>query len=135
MWCQSSEHLLAAEQSLATLDYTSLEHADLSMEATWTVTREGAGHGIALWFDAVLAPGVEFSNAPGQPEMIYGQAFFPWPQPVDLHTGDTVSVVLWANLLKDDYAWTWKTSVRSSAEPGCFVASFEQSTLFARLGS
>ena len=126
----TAEHLLTAEQLLATLDYTTLEHADLSMEATWTATREGAGHGIAMWFDAVLAPGVEFSNAPGQPEMIYGQAFFPWPHPVGLRTGDTISIVLWATLLKDDYAWTWKTSVRSAAEPGRVMAEFEQSTLF-----
>ena len=126
----AADQLLTSATLLATLDYTSLEQSDFVLEATMTATRDGAGHGIAVWFDAILAPGVEFSSAPGQPEMIYGQAFFPWPHPVDLHPGDIVSAVLWATLLKDDYAWTWKTSVRSAAEPGRVVAEFEQSTLF-----
>ena len=126
----SVDQLVTPAVLLATLDYMSLEQSDFVLEATMTAARDGAGHGIAVWFDAILAPGVEFSSAPGQPEMIYGQAFFPWPHPVDLRPGDTVSVVLWANLLNDDYAWTWKTSVRSTAEPERVLAEFEQSTLF-----
>ena len=126
----TADQLVTPSVLLATLDYMSLEQSDFVLEATMTAARDGAGHGIAVWFDAILAPGIEISNAPGQPEMIYGQAFFPWPHPVELRTDDTISVVLWATLLKDDYAWTWKTSVRSAGEPGRILTAFEQSTLF-----
>jgi protein arginine N-methyltransferase 1 len=127
----TTDQMLTPAMLLATLDYTSLEQVNLSIEAAWTVTRAGVGHGMAVWFDALLAPGVAFSSVPGQPELIFGQEFFPWQRPVGLLPGDTVAVQLWATLLSDDYAWTWKTSVRAANDPGGSLGEFEQSTLFA----
>jgi len=94
------------------------------------VTRRGVGHGLALWFDADLAPGVAFSNAPGQPPLIYGQAFFPWPEPVALSKGDLVDVRLGADLVGEDYVWTWDVRFRRPAEPGAPAMHFRQSTFF-----
>jgi protein arginine N-methyltransferase 1 len=126
------ENLLAAPCSWAALDYTNLEGANIRGEATWTVERPGMGHGLLLWFDAALFQGVGFSNAPGQPELIYGQGFFPWVHPVPLEAGDVVEVTLRADLVGTDYVWGWDSRVRAS-EPATRMkakAEFRQSTFF-----
>ena len=67
------------------------------------VERAETCHGIVVWFDAELAEGIGFSNAPGAPETIYGSFFFPWTQPVLLKQGQTVCV----NLAAEYYLHTF----------------------------
>jgi len=64
-----------------------------------------------VWFDADLADGVGFSNAPGTRKTIYWPLFFPWPTPVALALGQNVSVNLEAKLVEEDYVWRWTTRV------------------------
>ena len=71
-----------------------IDDPDVRGELHWTVERAGIGDGIVVWFDADLAAGVSFSNAPGTPETIYGSLFFPWTHPVPLAPGETVCVQL-----------------------------------------
>jgi type I protein arginine methyltransferase len=111
----------------ATLDYTSIESPDARAELTFTVERAGTGHGLAVWFDSVLAEGVEFSNAPGEPELIYGCAFLPWQEPVSLAAGETVRAELRADLTGEDYLWRWDTWVPAE---GTSRAAFRQSSFF-----
>jgi type I protein arginine methyltransferase len=122
------EHLLATPRQWASLDYAHLEGMNVRGEAAWTVERGGTGHGLLLWFDTSLAEGVGFSNAPGQPELIYGNSFFPWPRPVPLASGDRVEVALMADLVGEDYIWRWNTRVLDPARPDSPKASFAQST-------
>jgi protein arginine N-methyltransferase 1 len=123
------EELLTAPRLWKTLDYATLETADVSGEINWTVDRAGVGHGIVIWFDADLADGVTFSNAPGAPEAIYGSLFLPWIRPVQLAQGENVRVQLEAKLVADDYVWRWSTQIHG-VEPGAGVRDqFEQSTL------
>src|SRR6266481_10213733 len=72
------DQLLTAHQLWATLEYGSVENGDVRGNLSWRVKRAGAGHGILVWFDAELADGIGFSNAPSAPEAIYGSLFFPW---------------------------------------------------------
>jgi protein arginine N-methyltransferase 1 len=123
-------HLLAAPRPWASLDYTTLEGANVRGEATWTAERAGTGHGLLLWFDAALVEGVGYSNAPGQPEVIYGQGFFPWVHPVPLAAGDLIEVTLLANLTGSDYVWLWASLVRADGPGGLVKADFHQSTFF-----
>ncbi len=126
------ENLLTQPCSWASLDYTNMEGANVCGEAAWTVERPGMGHGLLLWFDATLIEGVGFSNAPGQPELIYGQGFFPWVHPVSLAAGDVVEVTLRADLVGVDYVWSWDSRVRMSDPVGRIKtkAEFRQSTFF-----
>jgi protein arginine N-methyltransferase 1 len=71
-----------------------------------------------------------FSNAPSEPELIYGSAFFPWSQPVSITVGDTVAVVLQANLVGKEYIWRWDTCIRERGRMGQIKAHFKQSTFF-----
>ena len=99
-------------------------------ELSWTAERPGTAHGLVVWFDAELANGIGFSNAPGEPELIYGQAFFPLQEPVALSEGDRVSVTLRADLVDDDYVWRWDTRVAANGEAGPVKARFRQSTFY-----
>jgi protein arginine N-methyltransferase 1 len=60
------ENLLAPAQCWWTLDYHNIENPNARAELTWTVARTGTAHGIVAWFDTILAPGVAFSNGPGE---------------------------------------------------------------------
>lgn len=124
------EQILLAARPWATLDYSTVTDPDLRGEVAWTVERAGVAHGLAVWFDATLAEGVHFSNAPGEPELIYGSAFFPWTAPVEVAAGDTVSVTLRADLVGEDYIWAWHTTVSGQGLPEQVKASFRQSTFF-----
>jgi protein arginine N-methyltransferase 1 len=99
-------------------------------ELVWTAERAGTAHGLLVWFDAELADGIGFSNAPGQPELIYGQAFFPLQEPVTLVPGDVVTVQLRADLVDDDYVWRWGTRVTPQGDSGRVKANFKQSTFY-----
>jgi protein arginine N-methyltransferase 1 len=120
------ERLLSAPQPWATLDYTTIEQPDVAGRVSWTADRAGTAHGLLVWFDAELAEGIGFSNAPGQPELVYGQAFFPLQEPVPLEQGDLVEVSLRADLIDDDYVWGWNTRVSDAT--GAEKAAFCQST-------
>jgi protein arginine N-methyltransferase 1 len=124
----SAEQCLVEPQCCLTLDYATIERPNASAELNWTLARSGVACGLALWFDATLAEGIEFSNAPGQPELIYGQAFFPWLTPLPLERGDRISVKLQANLVGQEYVWRWHSRVFSRENSTQPKADFKQST-------
>jgi protein arginine N-methyltransferase 1 len=124
------EQLLVAPEMWAELDYSTLNSPDVSGSVAWTVARSGVGHGLCIWFDAFLGGTACFSNAPGNRELIYGTAFFPWSAPVALDAGDTVSVDIRADLVGDDYVWQWESRVLHASQRECLKAHFKQSTFF-----
>lgn len=131
-WCKAnakSEQLLVRAKKWATLDYRTIYHPNISGELTWTAEREGTAHGMLVWFDAELSNDIGYSNAPGQPELIYGQAFFPFEKPVGIIPGDHIEIALNANFVNGDYVWQWDTQVVSAAK-GNIKANFRQSTFY-----
>ena len=124
--------LLTPAKSWAILDYNTIEHPDVSGEITATVARSGIASGLTVWFDATLAAGLGFSNAPGMPELVYSMAFFPWSKPVPVTAGDRVSVKLQANLVNEDYVWRWNSQVFERGDANRVKANFKQSTFFGK---
>jgi len=122
--------LLGEPQMWATVDYASIEDLNVSSSLSWTLGKSGTAHGILVWFDSVLHEGIGFSNYPADPQLIYGNAFFPFSDPVELSEGNTVTVYLRATLVGEDYVWTWKTVV-SSGDPSRAPIEMNQSTFFA----
>ena len=124
------EQLLVEPQLWTTLDYTTDLAANVQGTMIWTIDRAGTIHGIGAWFDALLAEGIGFSNAPDRPECIYGNAWIPLSEPIDLESGDRVAVTLQANLIGEDYLWSWQTQVTAQGDPQHVKADFKQSTFF-----
>jgi type I protein arginine methyltransferase len=125
------EILLAEPRLWATLDYTIVSDPNVAGEMIFDVSRDGTAHGMLVWFDATMAEGVGFSNAPGaaKPAKVYGRSFFPWPQPVELKVGDQIDARLEARLVGDDYFYRWETTIKSR-DSEQVKASFKQSTFY-----
>jgi protein arginine N-methyltransferase 1 len=120
------DQLLTTPNLWATLDYARIENPDVGGKLTWTVKRDGTGHGIVIWFDAELADNVMFSSGPDSPETVYSSMFLPWQEPVSLVAGQTVCMDLQAKYLEMDYAWRWITKVESIGHLGKFSPEFDQ---------
>lgn len=103
------DELLSEPVCWTTLNYHTVDTPDVLAEISWRAARAGIAHGFALWFDTELVDGVGFSNHPSAPESIYGNGFFPFPRPVEVSEGEPIQVSLRADLVQDDYVWTWAT--------------------------
>jgi protein arginine N-methyltransferase 1 len=128
------EQLLAPGCRWATMDYAEIRDTGVAGEARWQAARAGTVHGLLVWFDAELAEGIGYSNAPGEPELVYGQAFFPLPEPVPVAAGDRIAARLGASLVAEDYVWRWDTTV-SPADGKTPGAAFRQSTFHGSVRS
>lgn len=126
---------LLEPQPWVTLQYATIESTDVSGEATWEAKQAGTAHGITVWFESTLADGVGFSNAPGHPPLVYGQLFFPLSHPVDISSGDLVSVILRADLVGKGYIWRWETRITSADSPGSPKTHLKQSNFYGQLRS
>jgi len=126
----TADQLFLEPRCLATLDYMTLKQTDLDAAVSWIVERAWQGHGIVLWFDSVLAEGVALTNRPGAPRLIYRQLFFPWPSPLEVCPGDTVTVTVSARLVGNDYVWRWDTQLASKNAAKGGKPPFRQSTFF-----
>ena len=122
------DQLISEPAKWAEIEYDSVSEPTVSGIVKVDVRRQGIAHGIAAWFDAELTEHVGFSNAPGRPPALYGQAFFPLLEPVSIDCDDQVIVNLRADLTGEAYTWSWQTHVRSAA--GSCKADYRQSTFF-----
>jgi 2-polyprenyl-3-methyl-5-hydroxy-6-metoxy-1,4-benzoquinol methylase len=116
------------------LDYRSISSPNCSGDVEWTVTESGTAHGLAMWFDATLIPGVGFSSGPGKTNTSYGTTFLPWGEPVSASIGDRVKVSLNATLRGEHYAWGWHSRVYDG-NTSALKADFRQSTLLGEVVS
>jgi len=121
----TAAELLSEPLPWVRLDYATFDSTDCGGTIALTATRDGLAHGFAIWFDAELAGGIGFSNAPSAPETIFGRAFYPFEEPVALAAGESLTLDLAARLVNDDdYLWRWTTRRNGRT-------LFRQSTFFA----
>jgi protein arginine N-methyltransferase 1 len=115
------------------LDFRVIETASAGGRVQFAVKRPGTAHGFALWFDSELINGISISNCPGQAELIYGQLFFPFQEPLPVFPNQTFTVDLHANLVGGDYVWQWITQRTSATSPEKIERLYHQSSLFSTL--
>ena len=126
--------LVTSPQCWAVLDYAVLESPHVRGGASWKIHEHRTAHGIGAWFDWEGADGVTFSNSPLSGERhIFGQAFFPWPEPLDLCQGDEVHVQLRSDAVGSEHVHGWETIVRS--KDGGTKAAFHQSDFLGQIWS
>ena len=124
------ERLLASTQCWGVVDYTRIEIPALDNTLEWEIERAGTVHGLYVWFDGDLGDGVGYSNAPTLPELVYGRAFFPFPQSTPVVPGDQIRTRLAVRKVKGDYLFRWDSRIASA--DGTQKARFEQSTFKAQ---
>jgi len=121
-------------QRLATIDYLNLASPDLHGRAEWRVPSPIVAHGFVVWFESHLCDGIGVSNHPDAPPAIYGQGFFPWPEPTSLAEGQIVTLDWDGSYPSDGYAWRWMTTIASPEEAGDAASiRFDQSSRPPRL--
>jgi len=125
---KKTERLVSEPRIWQVIDYRTIATPNMEGEVSWQIREANLTHGIRVWFDALLADNIGFSNHPYQPEHIYGNVFFPWAQPVALEPGDNVTVSLKANLVDDDYVWRWNTCINEAGNTANVKADFRQSS-------
>ncbi len=113
------------------LDYLSLTSPHLEGRVAWQPAEAGTAHGILVWLEADLAEGIGFSCHPGETETIYGQTFFPFPEPLELVPGIEVEVTLSARLVGSDYTWRWQTRIGAAGSEDEPALHFDQSSFFS----
>lgn len=123
-------HLLSVPVLWATLDYRTLETASVHGTVQFEVVRPGLAHGFTLWFDSELIEGINLSNAPSKPKLIYaGQSFFPMQEPLPVRPKQLITVDVRADLIGDDYVWQWTTLANDPAAPDKMIR-YHQSSFF-----
>jgi protein arginine N-methyltransferase 1 len=90
--------------------------------------------GFVLWFDSELIDGINLSNAPGKPKLIYGQLFFPMQEPLPVLPKHVIRVDVRADLIGDDYVWRW-TTVANCPTTSDKIIRYQQSSFFSNVCS
>lgn len=99
---------LVSEAKLwGTIDYATDTKLDHRNTLSWTIETPNTAHGIYLWFDSLLLPGVSYNYGPGIKVVVYGAVFFPWPEELHLEAGDHLAIDLSVHLGSEGYEWTW----------------------------
>jgi protein arginine N-methyltransferase 1 len=129
-----SGQLLSVPVPWATLDYRTLETASVHGPVEFEVLRPGLADGFILWFDSELINGTNLSNAPGKPELIYGQLFFPMQEPLPVLRKQLITVDVRADLIGDDYVWQW-TTLANCPTASDKIIRYHQSSFFNNLFS
>ncbi|MCG8461439.1 MAG: hypothetical protein MI919_34590, partial [Holophagales bacterium] len=139
-WCRvelTEASCVLPARSLGRLVYPELASPHFRGRAEWSPAEPGAEtgsvgdatlHGLAVWFDAGLAGGVGFSNDPRCGKVLYGQAFFPFPEAVRTRPGDAFEAGLSAHLVGEDYVFGWQFRQLRQGE---MVAEVDASTFRA----
>jgi SAM-dependent methyltransferase len=112
----AADDLLAPGASWLTIDYRTIDATDHGGEASWELDRAATVSGIAVWFDADLGGGFDFSTAPANETCPYGQLFLPFRKAVDLAAGDSLRIRIDLHLAGDDYVWVWRAWTRSPGQ-------------------
>lgn len=131
------EELLFKPQLLGKLNYREIEEVNWQTKFNFKVEKENIAHGICLWFDTILGENIGFSNAPlsnltnnNRQQLIYGQSFFPWQNPVELMIGDSIEITMKANLINEEYIWRWQTKITD--KNNTLKINFNQSSLLQK---
>jgi len=119
------DQLLSEPLTWHVLDYTLGATPRAAAALRLRVGRPGTAHGLCLWFETQLFEDIGYSSGPDGASTIYGQAFLPWLEPVNVVEGQEIQVELHADLVGDDYVWRWNTRIDIS---GSSARHFQQST-------
>jgi protein arginine N-methyltransferase 1 len=113
------------------LDYVAEAKTAAENRIELPITKAGVGHGLGIWFQTQLAPGIGYSTEPRTEDTVYGHVFLPWLEPVPLDEGEVCSIDLRAHLVGTDYIWQWETNF--PAARGHQEVRFAQSTFYGSL--
>lgn len=87
----NNRNLLSEPQTFFAVDFGEHQKPELRGSRSFVAYRTGEVNGIALWFDALLAPGVSLSSGPWM-RTHWKQCFAPIAKPIAVRANERVSV-------------------------------------------
>jgi protein arginine N-methyltransferase 1 len=99
------DQLVGEPRLCATVNYSTVDDANIRVRLDWTALRPGIVHGVVAWFESILHENVTLSNRPGAPEVLYAQRFFPLARPVTIVAGQRLHADFRGESRGDDYEW------------------------------
>jgi protein arginine N-methyltransferase 1 len=122
--------MLAAPAILGEIEYAKVSDHNLESQCDWLISENGTAHGLSIWFDADIGFNAGYSNAPNLQGLVYGNAFFPLEQPLQVKKGDRLLTKFSARLIGEEYIYSWISEHFDGS--GKSLARFKQSTFNAR---
>jgi SAM-dependent methyltransferase len=102
------EHLAAESQCWAELDYATITSPNVSASLEWSLDAEI--HGIALWFESVLQPGIISTSGPWSEGSVHATMVLPLLAPLAVR--GTLRLTIEATLANGRYVITWQAGGR-----------------------
>ena len=103
------ESQIVASTELARLDMLTVARSPERLSGRLELAQAVEAYGLALWFEAELAPGVTLGTGPCDPPTHWRQVFLPFPQPLALVAGQALQIEVRppANVEGDAASWAW----------------------------
>lgn len=108
----SASALVTNAAAWGSLDYATAPPREIvEGDVVLTASRRGIAHGIVVWFDATVADGIGYSNAPGH-ELAYARTILPLDPPLSLAHGDRIATRIAAST--DGERWAWEGTIENA---------------------
>ncbi len=132
-----AEHLLGKPKELHRIDLQRGTEPAFDIAVRCRARATADVHGVAVWFEAQLAPGVRLSNAPGAPPTLWGQGFLPLARPIKARENSHIETRIAARIgpAADRTWWQWEVSSGRESTDGTTFRAFPTSLADLAAGS
>ena len=105
------EQILAKAEVVATFDTHTVQEPYYQTSSIFTLVRDGRLHGLAGWFDSLIADGVKIQTSPDAPWTHWYHVYYPIPDAVAVRQAELVRTMIEAAPGVTNVAWRWKVEV------------------------
>lgn len=111
------DHLLAEPQLLREITFRTETDFQIHNDLIFRCNRRAEVHGLLVWFDVELAPGVVIDNAPGLGRTVWDQGALPFERVLEVEAGEPLEVSL-RTVESAAYGHHWTWTVRQEGPAG-----------------
>ena len=104
--------LLSEPQTIATIDFYTVETLAKELTGSFTFGRDGTLHGLAGWFRSQLAPGRILDCGPDAPHTHWGQILFPIGDPLNIKKDGQITMMFKETADNTSSLWQWSGEIR-----------------------
>jgi SAM-dependent methyltransferase len=128
--CLREDQVASLTCELAVLDMATIQASPSKLVGTLPIEKPAIAYGLALWFEAELAPGVPLGTGPHHPPTHWRQLFLPFPRPRDVSPSLPLSITVRPprNVETGEQTWAW------SVDDGIDALHVDERESFGRAG-
>ncbi len=104
------EQMLANAEVVATFDTQTVREPYYQTSSVFRLVRDGRLHGLAGWFDSLIAEGVKIQTGPDSPRTHWYHIYYPIPV-ADVRKAELVRTEIAATPGANNIVWRWKVEV------------------------